>query len=55
MTTDPAAPTGAHTWLVLFRTARAVEERALRSIADTGLGASDFGVLEVLLTRGRSR
>ena len=52
MTSDPAAPTGVHTWLVLARAARAVEARALRSIADTGLGASDFGVLEVLLHEG---
>ena len=52
MTSDPAAPSGAHTWLVLFRAARAVEAHALRSIADTGLGASDFGVLEVLLHKG---
>ena len=53
MTSDPSpAPTGVHTWLVLFRATRAVEARALRSIADSGLGASDFGVLEVLLHRG---
>src|SRR5688500_14590796 len=52
MTSDPAAPSGVHTWLVLARAARAVEARALRSIADTGLGASDFGVLEVLLHKG---
>ena len=52
MTSDPATPTGAHTWLVLARAARAVEARALRSIADTGLGASDFAVLEALLHKG---
>ena len=52
MKSDPTAPTGVHTWLVLFRATRAVEARALRSIADTGLGASDFGVLEVLLHKG---
>jgi MarR family transcriptional regulator, 2-MHQ and catechol-resistance regulon repressor len=52
MTSDPAAPDGAHTWLVLARAARAVEARALRSIVDTGLGASDFGVLEMLLHKG---
>jgi MarR family 2-MHQ and catechol resistance regulon transcriptional repressor len=52
MMSDPVVPTGAHTWLVLARAARAVETRALRSIADTGLGASDFGVLEVLLHKG---
>jgi MarR family transcriptional regulator, 2-MHQ and catechol-resistance regulon repressor len=52
MISDPTAPTGVHTWLVLARATRAVEARALRSIADTGLGASDFGVLEVLLHKG---
>jgi MarR family transcriptional regulator, 2-MHQ and catechol-resistance regulon repressor len=52
MTSDQAAPTGAHTYLVLARAARAVEAHALRSIADTGLGASDFVVLEVLLHKG---
>ena len=52
MRPDPTTPTGAHTWLVLARAARAVEAHALRSIADTGLGASDFVVLEVLLHKG---
>ncbi|MFI5239793.1 MAG: MarR family winged helix-turn-helix transcriptional regulator [Gemmatimonadales bacterium] len=46
------APTGSHTWLVLWKSARAVEARALESIADTGLCASDFGVLEALLHKG---
>ena len=45
-------PTGAHTWLVLWKAARAVEARAHRSIADTGLGASDFAILETLLHKG---
>ena len=44
--------TGAHLWLVLWRATRALEARALRSIAETGLGASDFGVLEMLLHKG---
>jgi MarR family 2-MHQ and catechol resistance regulon transcriptional repressor len=47
-----ATVTGAHTYLVLWRTARAMEASALRSIADTGLCASDFGVLEALLHKG---
>ncbi len=45
-------PSGAHTYLVLWRAARAVEARALGSIETTGLCASDFGVLEALLHRG---
>ena len=42
-------PDGPRTWLVLWKAARAVEARAARSIAHTGLCASDFGVLEALL------
>lgn len=45
-------PTGAHTWLVLRKASRAVEQRAFQSIEDTGLCASDFGVLETLLHKG---
>jgi MarR family 2-MHQ and catechol resistance regulon transcriptional repressor len=45
-------PTGVHTWLVLWKAARAVEAQALRSVEDTGLCASDFGVLEALLHKG---
>jgi MarR family transcriptional regulator, 2-MHQ and catechol-resistance regulon repressor len=45
-------PSGVHTWLILWKAARAVEARAFRSIEDTGLCASDFGVLEALLHKG---
>ena len=45
-------PSGVRIFLVLSRAARAVEARALASIADTGLCASDFGVLEALLHKG---
>lgn len=45
-------PTGAETVLVLWKASRALEARALESIAGTGLGASDFGVLEALLHKG---
>jgi MarR family 2-MHQ and catechol resistance regulon transcriptional repressor len=45
-------PTGAHTWLVLWKANRAVETRAFQSIEETGLCASDFGVLEALLHKG---
>jgi MarR family 2-MHQ and catechol resistance regulon transcriptional repressor len=47
-----AHPSGAHTFLVLSRATRAVETRALASIEDAGLCASDFGVLEALLHKG---
>ena len=54
MTPSPASAslTGAHTWLVLWRAARAVEVRAQESIAGTGLCASDFAILETLLHKG---
>src|ERR1044072_3633966 len=50
--TPKQPPSGVHTWLVLWKAARAVEARALRSIEGTGLCASDFGVLETLLHKG---
>ena len=45
-------PSGTRTWLILWKATRAVENCALRSIEDTGLCASDFGVLETLLHKG---
>lgn len=47
-----ASLSGIHVWLVLWKAARAVELRADRSIAQFGMGRSDFGVLEALLHRG---
>lgn len=44
--------TGPHTYLVLWRAARAMEARALESIVEVGLGATDFAVLEALLHKG---
>ena len=44
--------TGAHAWLVLWRAARAMEIRAQQSIAGTGLGISEFAILETLLHKG---
>jgi MarR family 2-MHQ and catechol resistance regulon transcriptional repressor len=41
-----------HVWLVLWKAFRAIEQNALQSIAETGLGLSDFAVLEVLLHKG---
>jgi MarR family transcriptional regulator, 2-MHQ and catechol-resistance regulon repressor len=46
------SPDGAETVLVVWKASRALEARALASIADTGLGASDFKVLEALLHKG---
>jgi MarR family transcriptional regulator, 2-MHQ and catechol-resistance regulon repressor len=41
-----------HLWLLLSKAYRAVEARATRSIAEFGVGPTDFGVLEALLHKG---
>ncbi len=43
---------GVHVWLVLWKAFHAVAEQAAQSIRETGLGDSDFRVLEVLLHKG---
>src|SRR6202008_1015500 len=41
-----------HVWLVMMKAMRALTRYATAGIEETGLGLSDFGVLEVLLRRG---
>ena len=41
-----------HVWLVLLKAMRALTRYAAAGIEDTGLGDSDFRVLEVLLHKG---
>src|SRR3981081_317051 len=41
-----------HVWLVMMRARRALPRYAAAGVEDTGLGLSDFGVLEVLLHKG---
>jgi len=41
-----------HTWLVMMKAMRALTRYAAAGIEDTGLGLSDFGVLEILLHKG---
>jgi MarR family 2-MHQ and catechol resistance regulon transcriptional repressor len=41
-----------HIWLVMMKAMRALTKYAAAGIADTGLGESDFRVLEVLLHKG---
>ena len=41
-----------HIWLVMMKAMRALTRYAAGGIEDTGLGLSDFGVLEVLLHKG---
>jgi MarR family 2-MHQ and catechol resistance regulon transcriptional repressor len=43
---------GIHLWLVLAKASHAIEMHARKSIAETGLGISDFMVLEALLHKG---
>ena len=41
-----------HVWLVMIRAMRALTRYAAAGIEETGLGLSDFGVLEALLHKG---
>jgi MarR family transcriptional regulator, 2-MHQ and catechol-resistance regulon repressor len=41
-----------HVWLVMMKAMRALTRYAAAGIQDTGLGLSDFGVLELLLQKG---
>jgi MarR family 2-MHQ and catechol resistance regulon transcriptional repressor len=41
-----------HVWLVMMKAMRALTRYAPAGIEETGLGLSDFGVLEVLLHKG---
>lgn len=43
---------GVHVWLILMKTFQALVPHAKESIAQTGLGDSDFRVLEALLHKG---
>lgn len=46
------APSGTHTWLVLWKAFMAVREYAERHIDSLGLTLTDFGILEALLHKG---
>src|SRR5436190_16349943 len=41
-----------HVWIVMMKAMRALTRYAAAGIEETGLGLSDFGVLEVLLNKG---
>jgi MarR family transcriptional regulator, 2-MHQ and catechol-resistance regulon repressor len=43
---------GVHLWLILMKAYRALAQVDARSIAASGLGLSDFAVLEILLHKG---
>jgi MarR family 2-MHQ and catechol resistance regulon transcriptional repressor len=46
------APEPVHVWLVVMKAARAIAKYAASGIQNTGLGESDFRVLEALLHKG---
>src|SRR5258708_24168329 len=46
------APTPVHTWLVMIKAMQAITRFALAGLEKSGLGDSDFRVLEVLLHKG---
>jgi MarR family 2-MHQ and catechol resistance regulon transcriptional repressor len=50
MKTDTSAPV--HTWLVMMKAMQAITRYALANFEESGLGFSDFAVLEVLLHKG---
>jgi MarR family transcriptional regulator, 2-MHQ and catechol-resistance regulon repressor len=52
--TDPGLTniSGVHLWLILMKAYRALSQLDARSIAASGLGLSDFAVLEILLHKG---
>jgi len=43
---------GIHLWLILMKAYRALAQLDTRSVASSGLGRSDFAVLEILLHKG---
>jgi MarR family 2-MHQ and catechol resistance regulon transcriptional repressor len=51
---DDTWPDGLHVWLVLWKAYEAVRRYATDQIAMTGLGLSDFAILELLLHKGPS-
>ncbi len=52
MSDAPSKDSGVHLWLVLMKAHRALSRHAMRNIEASGLGSSDFAVLEVLLNKG---
>jgi MarR family 2-MHQ and catechol resistance regulon transcriptional repressor len=48
----PTNISGVHLWLILMKAYRALGQVDARSIAASGLGLSDFAVLEMLLHKG---
>ena len=49
---SPTNTSGVHLWLILMKAYRALAQVDARNIASSGLGISDFAVLEILLHKG---
>ena len=49
---DKGAHEPVHVWLVMMKAMRALTRYAAAGIEETGVGISDFGILEVLLHKG---
>ena len=49
---EPRHSRADHVWLVMMKAMRALTRYAAAGIEESGLGLSDFGVLEVLLHKG---
>src|ERR1700754_3071662 len=45
-------PAPVHTWLVMMKAMQAITRYGLANLEETGLGLSDFAVLEALLHKG---
>src|SRR5260370_6835105 len=48
----PSGEAATRVWIVLWKAAHAIEQNALRSVSASGLGLSEFAVLEMLLHKG---
>ena len=46
------APTAVHAWLLMMKAMQAITRYALANFEESGLGLSDFAVLEALLHKG---
>jgi MarR family transcriptional regulator, 2-MHQ and catechol-resistance regulon repressor len=49
---DSSDVSGTHLWLVLMKAHRTLRRLAIQSIEESGIGLSDFGVMEMLLHKG---
>jgi MarR family transcriptional regulator, 2-MHQ and catechol-resistance regulon repressor len=48
----PSGEAATRVWIVMWKATHAIEQNAVRSVSASGLGLSEFAVLEVLLHKG---